>query len=156
MSPSVPPFAVNESSFKEIVVFGEAMRIWVMSNQTNGVFSILEQVCAAGQWGWAHRHRFEDHFVQVVSGEMEFIVGVEEYACKPGDSIFIPKMTWHKFRASEAGNAKMLFFNFPGGLEKMFIELAEAEAAGTLAPETELEISQKYGVDISVEDRPAR
>ena len=88
--------------------------------------------------------------MQIVAGDMEFVIGGEEFSCRAGQSVFIPQMSWHKFRATAAGDATMLFFNMPGGLENMFIEIADAEAAEHADDNLVLAIGAKYGVDIEI------
>jgi quercetin dioxygenase-like cupin family protein len=131
-----------------VVAFGDNLRILVFGNQTGGQFSIIEQTYALSEWGWKHRHRVEDHYVQITCGEMEFEVNGTMHAVATGQAIFIPKNTWHRFRTTGPTPATMLFFNFPGGLENMFVEIAEAEAEGIYDEDHLLAISQRYGVDV--------
>lgn len=142
-------FVWDQKGGESVRVFGEEVRIHVRAEQTSGAFSIIEQCCEVGKWSWAHRHRNEHHFVEVVEGNMEFEVEGEKWWVKEGQFVFVPKMNWHRFRAVGSANATMRFLNLPGGLEKMFLELAEMEQGGKAGVEEQEWLAEKYGVEVA-------
>lgn len=142
------PFLVDASRARRVQAFGDEVLIHVSSSQTGGRFSIIEQRCPTNAWGWEHRHKYEDHYVQVVDGEMEFEVDGTFYNCCLGQSLFIPRMKWHRFRSVGESEATMLFFNLPGGIEEMFIAIERAEQIHGLSDETALSIAETFGVEV--------
>jgi mannose-6-phosphate isomerase-like protein (cupin superfamily) len=79
---------------------------------------------------------------------MEFDLDGATYRCGKGQAIFVPRNTWHRFRTTSSEAATMLFFNFPGGLEEMFLAVAAAEAEGISDEQQLLSIVTRYGVDV--------
>lgn len=129
-------------------VFGEHVYIFLSSEMTNNDFSVIGQPCLPGEWSWSHRHRNEHHFIQVARGTIEFEIAGSLFTVNSPNSVFIPKMTWHRFRGVGSTEALMVFVNVPGGLEKMFGEIADREREGVLGNDEYHEIADRYGVDV--------
>jgi mannose-6-phosphate isomerase-like protein (cupin superfamily) len=57
---------------------------------------------------YKHKHKLEDNFWYIVSGEGLIILDDQEIKVKEGDSLIIPKGTFHEAKTSESQRMKIL------------------------------------------------
>jgi len=138
-------FVTDLAKAERIFAFGDEIVVLANSVDTGGTFCLFQQVYTIPDWGPLHFHEYEDHFVLITQGAMEFELSGIVYACSAGNGIFMPRQQWHRFRATSAEPVVMLIFNFPGGFENMYREIASADTIGAGEP-TRQEILRKYGV----------
>jgi quercetin dioxygenase-like cupin family protein len=96
-------------------------------DETDGALGLVEANFWEGMGTPLHVHHREDEAFYVLDGEFEIWVGDEPIAAAPGDFVFVPSGTVHRF--SNVGDApgRILILFTPGGIEAFF------RAAGTVA-----------------------
>ena len=102
------------------------MRVLASGDVTNGgAFTLAEFAGnAAGSWTVPHLHREMEESFYILDGRFTFTVGEERIEAVPGMYLLVPRGTAHTFTAAEGGG-RFLLLMVPGGLERMFFELAE-------------------------------
>jgi quercetin dioxygenase-like cupin family protein len=110
---------------------------------TNGSFSLLEFSGDHGPWTVPHLHRGMEESFYVLDGEFTFAVGDERITTEPGSYILIPRGTPHMLAAG-AGGGRLLCFMVPGGLEEMFLELAQLPPDSITDSAARAAISARY------------
>jgi mannose-6-phosphate isomerase-like protein (cupin superfamily) len=107
------------------------------ADQTLGEFTLLEQLIPSGGGPPTHVHERQAEGFYIISGEMEFVVGLDDevVSAGPGSSIWVPKFTRHSFRIVSDEPVRLLNFYTPGGFEE-HLPYYGVEATGqTLPPE---------------------
>jgi quercetin dioxygenase-like cupin family protein len=113
---------------------GDTYTIKVTAEDTNGSLGFGEAVVPPGSGPVAHSHGKEDEAFYVLSGQVEFLNGDALEMTGPGDFVFIPRGTRHRFRNVGDDDARMLFLYTPGGHERFFIEHGDVAEPGKQSP----------------------
>jgi mannose-6-phosphate isomerase-like protein (cupin superfamily) len=128
----------------------------VVSDDTNGAFSLLE-VSAGPDFGPpTHIHHREDETFYILEGSFEFSLGGRTFTAGAGSLVYLPKGVAHLHHATGGAPAKALVMYVPAGIERF---IAEAGTPGTDAsarprppemPELEriVGIAQRYGIEV--------
>ncbi|MFF0338440.1 cupin domain-containing protein [Kribbella sp. NPDC004875] len=96
-----------------------------------------------GPWTIPHLHQgFEESFF-VLDGEFTFTVGGDPVPAGAGTYVLVPKNTVHTISAGPGGG-RFLTLMVPGGLEKMFLELAGLPPNAITDPVARKEVSARY------------
>ncbi|MGW3107791.1 cupin domain-containing protein [Streptomyces sp. NPDC001100] len=66
-----------------------------------------------------------------VSGSLEFLNGDQTFVAHPGDFVFVPRGTRHRFRNRTGEQAPMVSFFTPGGGESLWLEGGDDPVPGT-------------------------
>jgi quercetin dioxygenase-like cupin family protein len=106
-------------------------------------FSVAEFTGGPGPWTVPHLHRGLEESFFVLDGDFTFTVGEEEIATEPGAFVVVPRGTRHLLAAGPAGGRCLVLW-VPGGLEQMFLELAELGPDAIRNPSVRAAISAKY------------
>ena len=122
------PKIVKENEGNKLNVLGDNQNIKLTGEDTNGQYTLIEQINEPGIGIPPHVHENEDEVFQVLSGQVEMSVGNETTTLKAGDLIFCPKGVPHSWRVVGEEKARAMLSIFPAGLENMFAELAELPA----------------------------
>jgi quercetin dioxygenase-like cupin family protein len=135
---------------------GMGVRFMVGAAEAGGSFSLVEHPLAPRALASPlHRHRNEDEYSYVLSGQVGAQLGDEVVVGGPGDLIFKPRGQWHAFWNAGDEPASLLEIISPGGFEDYFAEIAELFAGGPPAPERLGEIAARYELEIDPESIPA-
>ena len=102
--------------------------------ETNGAFTLVEQLAPPGFGPPLHVHHVEDEAFYVLDGHATFYCGAREIPAGPGSYVFLPKGIPHRFRVSEAGPARLLQWTLPAGFDRFVEELGEPAPARSLPP----------------------
>jgi len=89
---------------------------------TTGSFSVIEADQHRGGEPPRHVHHREDEAFYVLEGEMTFQVGDETLPAPAGSFVFLPRDLPHSFKVGGNGDARVLHFCAPPGLERFFAE----------------------------------
>ena len=121
------------------------MRVLADGEATNGgEFSLVEfSGDTEGAWTVPHLHRETIESFYVLEGSFTFTVGGQAVLAEPGSYLVVPHGTAHMIHAG-AGGGRFLTLMVPGGLEQMFIELAELPGTGITDHATRAEVSARY------------
>ena len=125
--------------------FGEVdVLLKASADTTRGAFTLFEESSPVDTP--LHVHANEDELFFALAGEHVIQVGDEEFRVGPGELVFAPRGVPHAQRRVVPRQGRMLILTSPGGLEGFFRELADADRAGELGPETYARASENYGV----------
>ena len=110
--------------------------ILISADQTLGEFTLLEQTVPSGLGPPTHMHERQCEGVYVLSGEMEFVVGIDDeiVRAEPGSTVWIPKSTLHRFRVVSDEPARFLNYYTPGGFDD-HVRYFGVEATSQTLPE---------------------
>jgi mannose-6-phosphate isomerase-like protein (cupin superfamily) len=130
----------------ERLMFGDVtVLIRASAETTRGAFTVFEEVPPMVDTP-LHVHANEDEMFYVLEGEHIVRCGDDEFRLGPGGVVFLPRGIPHSQRRVVPGQGRLLVLTSPVGFEGFFRELAEAERAGTLGPDTYAGASDRYGV----------
>ncbi len=131
-----------------------------LTSVETGSIAVVEHTFAPGVLVPPHRHTREDEISYVVSGEMGFRSAGRETTLRAGGYVVKPRGELHSMWNAGQTPARMIEIISPGGLERYFVELAEAvAAAGAPSPELVAPIAARYGLSFDfseVDDISAR
>jgi len=117
------PKIVRSGEGKQVNVIGDKQTFKLTSKDTNGLFTLIEEVNPPGTMIPPHVHTNEDEIFKVLEGELEVTVGDETTILKAGDLAFAPKNVPHTWKVVGDQDCKTILSVFPAGLELMFEEL---------------------------------
>lgn len=120
-----------------------AMRLLVGAEQTRGALGIAEFSGSRGAWTVPHQHRGLEECFYVLSGAFAFELSSERFEAAPGAFVMVPRSTPHVL-AAVTDEASLLVVWTPGGLERMFLELARLHPDSLTDPAIRAAVSQRY------------
>jgi quercetin dioxygenase-like cupin family protein len=125
MTTALESYALTREEGRSIWFLGKAlMTIKATGEQTNGAFSLVEEVLPAGYATIYHAHQTEDEAIYVLEGEITLIRDNQKLKAGPGTYVFLPRRTPHGYRV-ETAPARLLLLIIPAGFEQFFIEAGE-------------------------------
>jgi mannose-6-phosphate isomerase-like protein (cupin superfamily) len=125
--------------------FGEVeVVVKASADTTGGAFTLFEENEPVDTP--LHVHENEDELFYVIEGEHAFRVGDQELQAGPGGLVFAPRGVPHAQRRVVPRTGRILVLTSPAVFERFFRELAEADRAGTIGPDTYAHASEKYGI----------
>lgn len=101
-------------------VLGDLYTFKATGKQTNGAFTIIEQVIQPQSGPPPHIHHKEDEAFYVLDGKFSFLSGNKESVCDTGATVYIPKGTLHTFKNIDEQQGRLLVLITPAGLEEFF------------------------------------
>lgn len=107
---------------EQLHVLGATIRFLCRKEDTDGAWSIMENVVPRDAGPPAHRHPWGEGYY-VIAGGIEFTVEGERYALGPGDFLYAPANTTHAFRGMSDQPARMLVLDAPAHAEGFFQEV---------------------------------
>lgn len=134
---------------------GTLMTVKAGGDQTNGAFTLIEQLAPAGFAPPPHVHRAEEEAFYVLEGELTVTCGGNRWAAGPGAFVLLPRGIPHAFAVSAAGPARLLQITSPAQFERFAAELGEPARQRTLPPPAPAdlprmrELMAKYGYELA-------
>lgn len=113
---------------------GTLMTLKLGSAETNGQFSLIEQVLPPQFATPLHLHRNEDETMYILEGSFTFFVGEDVIRATPGAVVYLPRDVPHAFRVEGTTPARLLQLATPAGIEQGFIDMGEPATALVLPP----------------------
>ncbi|MBC8162261.1 MAG: cupin domain-containing protein [Roseiflexaceae bacterium] len=129
-----PPFTYAREKGRSFSFLGTLMTLKAGGSQTNGQFSLIEQLLPPGFATPLHMHHSEDEAFYILEGAFLFFVGNEVLHVEPGAFVFLPRDVPHAFRVEGDAPARLLQLTAPAGLEQGFIEMGEPTTQLNLPP----------------------
>ena len=146
------PILLRPDEGKVLEVLGEVLTIKIAGEDTDGAYTIIQEVSPPSGGPPRHLHHREDEAFYVLEGEYEVQCGDHTLTAMPGTFIFAPRKIPHTFRNVSAGRGKVLAIVTPAGIEKFFEELSEAAKQGPLDPGTVKEIARRYEIELMLHE----
>lgn len=128
------PLAYAHEEGRSFYFLGTLMTLKAGSAETNGQFSLIEQLSPPGFATPLHLHHGEDEAMYILEGVFTFFVGDQVIKAAPGSFVYLPKDVPHAFRVEGEAPARLLQLTTPAGIEQGFIEMGEAATSHTLPP----------------------
>jgi mannose-6-phosphate isomerase-like protein (cupin superfamily) len=147
------PIFLQPDEGKVLDVLGEILTIKVAGEQTDGAYTIIQEVSPPSGGPPLHLHHREDEAFYVLEGEYEIQCGDGRINAMPGMFVFAPRKIPHTFRNVSAGHAKVLAVVTPAGIEKFFEELSEVAKQGPLDLGRVKEIAERYEIELMLHER---
>ena len=129
---------------------------WIRASgtETNGTFSLIDQVIPAGLASPWHLHHHEDESFYVIDGTMTVVVGDRAVTLNAGDYGFGPRGIPHGFRIEGAKPARILLMTNSSRLAA-FVRETSIPAESATPPEPNpadlpklVAAAEKYGLSI--------
>ena len=130
------PFRIGEGQFVHKV----------KSQDTNGVFSVVEIVTPPQGSVARHVHEREDELVYVLEGTLEVTLGDQTMSATAGVMALLPRGIPHGFTNVGDSASRVLDTILPGGFDAYFVEMAALYSAGEPDPEKVDALSKKYAI----------
>ena len=128
------PYMQAHEAGQAFYFLGTLMTLKAGSSETNGQFSLIEQVSPPEFATPLHIHHGEDEAMYILEGTYTFFVGDEVIRAGPGAFVYLPRDIPHAFRVEGDTPARLLQITTPAGIEQGFIEMGEAASARVLPP----------------------
>ena len=122
---------------------GAIFTIKVLTSETNGSYTILDVIHPPNVGPASHMHPKGSETFYIIEGDYEFILDGESLLGKPGDVIFVPKATPHRFVVGHNGGHALVIS--PPDLEFYFLKVSELLNKGEVSNMTESNIGKQYG-----------
>ncbi|MCO5160033.1 MAG: cupin domain-containing protein [Mesorhizobium sp.] len=123
--------------------FGAEMHIHATAAETGGTVGMWESFTPPGQGPAPHMHTRETEVFRVIRGLYRVRCGDEEFDAPEGAVIVLPPNVWHGWRNIGDVPGQLFGIAAPGGLEQMFIDIAEA---GVASQEEVARIEARFGI----------
>jgi mannose-6-phosphate isomerase-like protein (cupin superfamily) len=146
------PILLRPDEGKVLDVLGEVLTIKVAGEDTDGAYTIIQEVSPPSGGPPLHLHHREDEAFYVLEGEYEVHCGDERISATPGTFVFAPRKIPHTFRNVSPGRGKVLAIVTPAGIEKFFEELSEAANQGPLDLGRVRAIAERYEIELMVHE----
>lgn len=115
-------------------VLGDLYTFKVTGQQTNGAFTVIEQIIQPNGGPPPHIHHREDEAFYVLEGKFSFLSGDKQSIFEAGSFIYIPKGTLHTFNNVATEPGKLLVIITPAGLEQFFYTIGTPATDQTTPP----------------------
>ena len=124
-----------------------AMTVKANSDETNGVFSLLEADEPPGFGPPLHIHNDAAEAFYVLEGEYVMFLNDREVRCPAGSFIFIPAGIRHGFRVGAVPSRKLNFY-FPAAMIGYFDDLSDAIRRADVDESLLAEIARRHSMEI--------
>ncbi|WKA56925.1 cupin domain-containing protein [Planococcus shenhongbingii] len=148
-------FALAQAEGKIFWFLGTLLEVKITGEETNGVFSLLEEIDPPNFSTPLHIHHNEDEFFYILEGKATFKIGDKTIAAKSGTFLFAPRDIAHMYTIEGPAPARILSILMPAGLENFFIETSIPATEYKLPPaDVDADMDKlfaaaaKYGVEI--------
>ncbi|CAN5651886.1 hypothetical protein BH23CHL2_BH23CHL2_27760 [soil metagenome] len=145
---STAPLPRSTASYQSFSMMGVRVTPKVLAHETNGQFSMTEQVAEPGAGSPPHICNNETKIFYVASGEFEFLMGTITRRAATGDTITIPAGAIHRYENVGATPGTLFVTFTPGGHEEFLRELSELYQDEDVRPEDIDRLCQHHDVEI--------
>lgn len=130
----LPPIIQSSESSPAYWFLGILWIILVDGEQTDGRYSLMEQLMPQDVGPVPHVHPFNDEGFYVIEGVMDMRVGDRTISGNPGTSVWIPRKTIHAFKVTSP-TCRVLNSFAPAGMEQLIKSLARPVDRRELPPQ---------------------
>ncbi|MFD4694484.1 cupin domain-containing protein [Streptomyces sp. NPDC058463] len=116
---------------------GDVYTVKLKHEESGGSLTLLEASVPPGGGPPLHIHADADEAFYLLSGELDITTRESTYHVRPGDFVFVPKGTAHRFRNNGLHPARQLLLFTPSGVDRFFLEAGRKAEPGTPPPPPE-------------------
>jgi mannose-6-phosphate isomerase-like protein (cupin superfamily) len=145
----------NKEQVDTFWVLGDLYTFKITGKQTNGSFTVIEQIIQPENGPPPHIHHREDEAFYILEGSFSFLSGDKQAVFEAGSFVYVPKGTLHTFRNVGKSQGKLLVYITPAGLEHFFYAIGQPAADLNKAPEFDpavidklMQLADTYQMDI--------
>lgn len=138
---------VSTGQGKVLNVMGETIICKVTGEDTNGAYSVVEQVSPAQGGVPLHVHQHEDEMFYILEGDYEIRCGEQTFMATKGSLAILPRGIPHEFRNIGTTPGRILETITPAGFEKYFEELNQLPTDVQTDKAQIVTIARKYGLE---------
>jgi mannose-6-phosphate isomerase-like protein (cupin superfamily) len=146
MSKDPGAFVLRPGGGRTIDMGAFSMSVKASSDDTAGVFTLLEATEPAEFGPPLHIHRNAAEAFYVLEGEYNIFIEEREHRCPAGSFIYIPAGIVHGFRVGSAPSRKLNLYA-PAAMVGYFDALA-ANRDRPMAPDELAEMAREHGVEM--------
>ena len=140
------PIHVESGKGKKWNVFGVKITGKIMSDQTNGDYSVIITETPSKGGPPMHVHKNEDELFYILKGNYIFNCGDKKIDAKKGDLIRLPRGIPHNFVNVDSITGITMNTITPGGFEYFFENVARASEKKILKRQEIDSIANRYGI----------
>lgn len=144
IQPIEAPLFVDSEEGKTWNIFGLQIVGKILSEDTNGAYSVIVSTTPPDGGAPPHIHEIEDELFYVLEGEFSFTCGEETFLAKKGAVVVLPKGKTHAFKNTGGTVGRMMNTITPGGFEHFFDEVDQLPKDGPPDPVTLSNLAMKY------------
>lgn len=157
MAQSPEPFALERGEGTSVWFLGTLVTIKATEENTQGSFSLIEELAPPGFGPPWHVHHEDDELFYILEGEETFQVGEQEIRAPEGSTVYAPHGIPHSYKVEGETPARHLCLTFRPGLENFVLEVGTPAEELTLPPDPEPtqeelekieDLQEKYGFEI--------
>lgn len=145
-----------------VVQKDEGVPVWMLNTlmtvkatgaETDGAFSLLEQVVTPAGNPPVHVHAAHDEAFYVLDGEVDVWIGDDHARCSQGSFALAPRGIPHTY-AVRSDEARLLVIGAPAGLDEFFVEVGEPAGTRTVPLPAEPDpvelaaVGARFGIEI--------
>lgn len=127
---------------------GGSLTFKVRGEQSNGSLLVVETEVPPGDGPPLHIHANEDEGLYTLAGEVRFRLGDDVRPAPPGTFMFVPRGVPHCFQNVGDGDARVLVFFTPAGMEGFF-ERFGALSPAEMTPESFRRLGAEVGMQVA-------
>ena len=140
-------FVLGPGEGRSIDLGAFGMTVKAASDQTDGVFSLLEAEEPPGFGPPLHIHHDAAEAFYVLDGEYVMFLDDREVSCPAGSFIFIPAGMRHGFRVGDVASRKLNFY-FPAVMVGYFDDLSGALQRSDIDESMLVDIALRHSMEI--------
>lgn len=139
----IKPYMLEWDEGQQLKAWGAEVVVKAGTDETGGLFNLLEVTAPSGFATPLHIHYAEDVAVYVLQGFLTVYWGDEQKEAGSGSYFFQPRGTPHGFRVTGESSGRLLILTVPAGFDEFIIAcsgLAEDGDSLTKAARHKIEI----------------
>ena len=136
-------YFIPKGAGKFLEVRGKRMWIKARSEDTQGRLAMWEQIHPPAYTASPHIHSDAVEAMYVLDGDYSYSVGGESFQAATGSFVLIPAGVPHGFESGEGGGTMLVMFT-PGGYDRYWEEMSEAERSGPVSAEDQVSLARKH------------
>jgi quercetin dioxygenase-like cupin family protein len=143
---SEKPIYITKSAGKQWNVFGVQITGKILSEDTNGAYSIIITETPPAGGPPKHVHTHEDELFYVLQGKYEFYCGNQTIVVNTGDMVRLPKGIPHHFKNIDSLTGITMNTITPGGFEGFFDDISKLSKTQKPTRQEIDSIAKNYGM----------
>lgn len=136
-------------------VLGDLYTFKVTGKETNGAFTVMDQIIQPQGGPPPHIHHREDEAFFILDGTFSFLCGDKETVFDKGSFVYVPKGVLHTFRNIGEQQGRLLVTVTPAGLEEFFYAVGSPARDADTPPEFDpavidkvLQLAKAYHMEV--------